>query len=114
MALLAGILCVDMFPVTEVHKTRNLINPNPLDLPVIFPRMAGAANLGLWQCHRLTRIGIRMAHRTLQLQIARMDFVAVRHGLLRRILAHGDSAQQEQKDTNELSHKLPFRISSAM
>ena len=114
MAFLASIRRRNMFPMAEIHKTRNFIYTNPPDLPIIFTRMASSTNLRLRQRHRLPRIRIRMAGRTLQLQVTRMDLMAVRHRLLRSLLARRQRTTQQQKDTNELLHRLPLRISSAM
>ena len=112
MAVLTGISAGQMRSMTEVHETGDLIHPHPSDLAVVLARMTLAAHLRSRQGHRFARIGIRMAGRALQFQVARMKLMAVGNGLSRRVLRECRPAGQQQN--NQKLQRLPFRISSAM
>jgi hypothetical protein len=102
VTFLAGVTGSEVVPMTEIDEARDLVDAHPFDLAVVLPFMALAADFGVRKSHGLAGVRVGMAFDALQFQIAGMEFVAVRDGLL---------LKQEQKYED---HSAAVRIFSAM
>jgi hypothetical protein len=82
VTFLAGVPRFQVFPMAEVDEAWDLIDAHPLDLAIILPFVAFAADFGLGKSHGLAGVRVGMAFRALEFEIAGVELVAVEHGLL--------------------------------
>jgi hypothetical protein len=123
-----------MLSMVKAHKTRNLINANPINLPILLTkrcqlffrlrlrcngRVALQALVSIRHIHHFSRVRISVTYLARLLQCRNVQLVIKCDRLFRtfRLVVLSESSKmdgQHQHDDQPQSHRLPARICSAM